>query len=268
MANTIDLRAAKRPGGGILRTYYPDLNRDFRPVVPDFLTGVPRHGFMVMSGKSIVGARIRPGPECVDQIGGRAVKNILFANEIVYIDPLVIIPKKMAGFAASERNRGILRSSGLKVRGDDYSWNEVVNAICGRMMAPTDENFVTGAEIMMQQEKIRCESLVKAFLSGLDRRILPPSQYSMLDAFIGFFYLNFFDAPRSIDVSTIRGCIAIFPLINSRFTLSRIAGNITEFFAKAFVQGNDEIGWSIVPPDVAEIVCRMIGGPSPSEDEQ
>jgi len=238
----------------------PNLNRKFPLVAPDIPEIVPRGPFRLISTTKRAGAVLRPGGECVEQIGGMEVWKTLLVNEIAYIDPLVIDPIKMERFAKSAVNRNLLMSCGLRVRGNDYSSSEISSAICGRMMDPTDENYIrvlTPEEIIAQHDGLSYEELVSQLPSRLGRTV-PLSAYPMVAEFLGFAYGEYLSREDFIDGDTIRSYVAEYPGRCDKFLLNRSAVELSHFFLETFLRGNDEVGYEVVPPEVANQVCKMI----------
>lgn len=260
MSNPINLRAAQLPGGGFKRMWAPDLTRKFWLVAPDFPEIVPRGPFRLISATKRAGAILRPGGECVEQIGGMEVWRTLLVNEIAYIDPLVIDPKKMSKFVQNGANIDLLRDQGLKVRSGDYSPSEVLNAVCGRMMEPTDENYYrvfTAEEIIAQHDGPSHEELVKELPLVLGRAF-PRKEYPMLADFMGFVYARYAAEEDLVDEDVIRGYIAQYPAQCNKFMLGRATEDLYGFFVQAFIRGNDDVGFELVPQPVADRVCQMI----------
>ncbi len=261
MPNPINLRAVQLQGGGFKRMWAPNLTRQFPMIAPDMPEIVPRGPFRLISTTKRAGAVLRPGGECVEQIGGMEVWRTLLVNEIAYIDPLVIDPKKMEAFAKNPANRDLLRSCGLKVRGGDYSSSEISSAICGRMMDPTDENYTrvfTRDEIIAQHDGPSHEELVNQLPASLGRKF-PRSAYPVLAGFMGFVYEQYLlEAETIIDEDAIIGYLADYPVECNKFLLSSKAVELYYFFVDAFLRGNDEVGYEVVPPEVANQVCKMI----------
>lgn len=260
MANPINLRAVQLPGGGFKRMYRPNLNRAFAPISPDLPTIVPRGKFMLISAIPVEGVPLRPGAECIDEIGGKQVRNLLFEREILCIDPLVIDPEKMKGFAKSSVNRNLLKSCGLKVRGNDYTSSEVIEAVCGRMMDPTDENYtrvITPEEIIAQHDGPSHEELVDQLPLRLGKTV-PLSAYPVLAGFLGFAYEQYVLNEDFIDGDTIRGYVAGYSAKCDKFLLNRVSTELAHFFIEAFLRGNDEAGYELIPPEMANHVCGMI----------
>jgi len=260
MASPINLRAVQLPGGGFKRMWGPNLNRKFPLVSPDLPEIVPIGPFRLISATKRSGAVLRPGGECIDQIGGREAWKTLLVREIAYIDPLVIDPEKMKGFAKSAINRDLLRSCGLKVRGNDYSASEVLEAVCGRMMDPTDENYIrvlAPEEIIAQYDGPSHEELVRTLPSRLGDRV-PLNKYASLARFLGFAYSEYFSNPQIVIETAIRGYIVAYPVSEDRFMLSRVAGELSVFFVEAFLRGNENVGYRLIPPEMANHVCGMI----------
>lgn len=260
MASPINLRAVQLSGGGFKRMWAPNLNRKFPLVSPDLPEIVPTGPFRVISATKRSGAALRPGGECVAQIGGMEVWKTLLMREIAYIDPLVIDPTKMERFATSALNRNLLRSNGLRVRGDDYTASEVTEAICGRMMDPTDENYIrvlTPEEIIAQHDGPSHEELVSQLPSRLGKTV-PLSAYPMLAGFLGFAYEQYASNEDFIDGDTIRGYVAGYSAQCDKFLLNRVSQDLAYFFIDAFLRGSDEAGYELVPPEIANHVCGMI----------
>lgn len=266
MPNPINLRAVQLPGGGFKRMYRPNLAREFPLVSPDIPEIVPRGRFALITSTSIAGARLRPGAECIEQIGGNEVRNILMENGILHIDPLVIDVHKMSSFALFEENRSLLIDAGLRTRSGENHFMEVVNAVCGRMMEPTDENYVralTREEVLSGPNGSLYEEMVDRFLATIESA-LPPSKYLMLVGFLVNVYNKYSSNPVQIDNSTIRAYISEYPATHEHFSLFRISEDISDFFWGAFLTG-EEGRYELVPSEVASAIFDLITSRAPLE---
>ncbi len=266
MASPINLRAVQLPGGGIKRMWRPNLGRKFPLVFPDMPTIVPRGKFALVTSTSIAGARLRPGADCIDQIGGKEVRNMLVEKGILHIDPPVIDPVKMTGFALTGKNRSLLISAGLRTRGGENYSSQVVNAVCGRLMEPTDENYaraLTREDVLSGPNGPMYQEMVGRFLSAIEP-VLPPSKYLMLAGFLVNVYYMYSSDPVQINNSTMRECISQYPATREHFNLFRISEDLSDFFFGAFLTG-EEGNYELVQPEVASAIFDLIASRAPLE---